>query len=279
MAGRWYATKETEWSDVINLCIYAPNWLVPVARPTGIGQPAPEPARSPATPAGPGKTAATGLHFRQTPHAGYIRRRPRHFRPVGTLRTSSTVLATLSLPLAAISMLGLPATIAAAGPTTAGPYLSSPKPVGTTRDKLGARTGATRPLSQVSAASTTLPHLRAFILAVLITFLAVLTAPSALMTTFSGGTAYPFDGTYHPELPVKKTSPTMVKLAAPGSIAAFGDATFLGAPGEHTRDIVGITLRQGYGQGYWAVGSGGGVFSYGDARFLGSWQLTTAPGK
>ena len=61
----------------------------------------------------------------------------------------------------------------------------------------------------------------------------------------------------------------MVKLAAPGSIAAFGDATFLGAPAGHTRDIVGIA-SSGYGQGYWALGSGGGVFSYGDARFLGS---------
>ncbi len=61
----------------------------------------------------------------------------------------------------------------------------------------------------------------------------------------------------------------MVRLAAPGSIAAFGDATFLGAPSEHTRDIVGITLA-GYGRGYWALGSGGAVFSYGDAHFLGS---------
>ncbi|MGD0809657.1 MAG: 3D domain-containing protein [Acidimicrobiales bacterium] len=177
-------------------------------------------------------------------------------------------MATLSLPLAAISMLGLPATIAAAGPTTAGSYLSSPKPVGTTRDKLGARTGATATLAGLSrvdhAVSPPSPHFGGADY-----LFGVADHPLGAHDYLSGGTAYPFDGTYHPELPVKRTSPAMVKLAAPGSIAAFGDATFLGAPGEHTRDIVGITLS-GLGRGYWAVGSGGGVFSYGDARFLGS---------
>ena len=86
----------------------------PGARPKGVGQPARDQLRSPAHAAWLGKTAAKGLHFRQAHQTWYVRRRPRHFRPVGTLRTSSTVLATLSLPLAAITMLGLPAAIAAA---------------------------------------------------------------------------------------------------------------------------------------------------------------------
>ena len=241
----------------------------PGARPKGIGQPAPGPVRSPASATGLDKTAAKGLHFRQAPHAGYIRRRPRHFRPVGTLRTSSTVLATLSLPLAAISVLGLPATIAAAGPARAATHVAAAKPVRGTARKGPARLTAQR------ATLIGFSRVGHFAAAASLRFgsdeylFGDAGYPFGGHDYLLGGAAYPFDATYHPQLPTKKTSPTMVKLAAPGSIAAFGDATLVGTPAEHARDIVGIT-SSGYGQGYWAVGSGGGVFSYGDARFLGS---------
>ena len=238
-------------------------------RPKGVGNPSPDPARSPALANVLGKTAAKGLHFRPSPQARHIRRRPRHFRPVGTLRTSSTVLATLSLPLAAISMLGLPATIAAAGPTRAATDRSAPKAVrGTARDKTARRAAVTPTLTAFShvdhPVASVGPHFGRddYLFEGTDYFFG---GHDYLL----GGTADHFDGPYRPQLPTKRRSPAMVKLAAPGSIAAFGDATFLGAPGEHTRDIVGITLS-GYGQGYWAVGEGGGVFSYGDARFLGS---------
>lgn len=241
----------------------------PGAPPKGIGQPAPEPARSPAHAAGLGKTAANGLHFRQAPHASYLRRRPRHFRPVGTLRTSSTVLATLSLPLAAISMLGLPATIAAAGPTRLATDMGAAYPVrGTARKGPARNTAGTATLTGFSRVDHPAAHMS-------LRFASEDYLFGDAGDSFEGhdyllgGAAYPFDGTYHPQLPTKQASPAMVKLAAPGSIAAFGDATFLGALAGHTRDIVGIA-SSGYGQGYWAVGSRGGVFSYGDARFLGS---------
>jgi 3D (Asp-Asp-Asp) domain-containing protein len=241
----------------------------PGARPKGIGQPALDAARSSAKQTGPGKTAARGLHFRQAPHAGYIRRRPRHFRPVGTLRTSSTVLATLSLPLAAISMLGLPATISAAGPTRPITDMASPKPV-----RAATRSGPARITERratlIGFSHADHPGAPASLRSASDDYLfADAGYPFGGRDDLRGGAAYPFDGTYHPRLSTKKASPTMVKLAAPGSIATFGDATLLGALAGHTRDIVGIA-SSGYGQGYWAVGSRGGVFSYGNARFLGS---------
>ncbi len=234
----------------------------PGAPPKGAGQPACKPAKSPAHAAWLGKTTATGLHFRQAHQARYVRRRPRHLRPVGTLRTSSTVLATLSLPLAAITMLGVPTAIAAPGPRQAATAMAAPNPLrGTVLHRPTRTTAASVTLTAFSRADHSV---------------------RAADDHFSGaddhfgGTEYPFDGAdypldgfYHPRLPTKSPSPAIVRLAAPGSIAAFGDATFLGAPGGQTRDIVGITLA-GYGRGYWALGSGGGVFSYGDAHFFGS---------
>jgi hypothetical protein len=238
------------------------------SRPKRVSRPTPEPAKAPAHAAPLGKTAAKGLHFRPAPQARYIRRRPRHFRPVGTLRTSSTVLATFSLPLAALSMLGLPATIAAAGPTRSAVYLAAPKPVrGKAGDKLAranaaatltAFTGVDHPVAPASSHSGGTDYV-----------FGGANYPFGVRNYLFGGPTYAFDGFYHLQLPTKKPKPAMVKLAAPGSIAAFGNATFLGAPAGHSRDIVGITVS-GSGQGYWAVGSGGGVFSYGDARFLGS---------
>jgi 3D (Asp-Asp-Asp) domain-containing protein len=238
------------------------------SRPKGVSRATREPAKAPAHAARLGKTAAKGLHFRQAPQARYIRRRPRHFRPVGTLRTSSTVLATLSLPLAALSMLGLPATIAAAGPTRSAVYLAAPKPVRVkARDKLAranaaatltAFTGVDHPVAPASSHSGGTDYV-----------FGGASYPFGGHDYLFGGPTYAFDGFYHLQLPTKKPKPAMVKLAAPGSIAAFGNATFLGAPAGHSRDIVGITVSDN-GQGYWAVGAGGGVFSYGDARFLGS---------
>ena len=227
----------------------------PGAPPKDNGQPACDPTKSPAHAAFLGKTTATGLHFRQARQTRYVRRRPRHLRPVGTLRISSTVLATLSLPLAAITMLGVPTAIAAPGPRHAATKMAALNPLrGTLRHRPAPTTAASVTLTAFSRAD----H------------------PVRVAGDHIGGSAYPFDGSdypfdgfYHPRLPTKSPSSAMVRLAAPGSIAAFGDATFLGAPGGHTRDIVGITLA-GYGRGYWALGSGGGVFSYGDAHFLGS---------
>ena len=239
------------------------------APPQGTGQPACEPAKSPAQAALLGKTPATGLHFRQARKTRYVRRRPRHLRPVGTLRTSSTVLATLSLPLAAITMLGVPTAIAAPGPRYAAAETAAPSPLRGTVPHRPARTTASS--VALTAFSRTDHPVRA-----------ALNHFGSAAYPFSGtdyhfgrtdypfdGVDYPFDGFYDPRLATKSPSPAMVRLAAPGSIAAFGDATFLGAPSGHTRDIVGITLA-GYGRGYWALGSGGGVFSYGDAHFLGS---------
>jgi len=226
------------------------------APPQRVGQLAWQPSKSPARAAAFSGTAPKGLHFRQ---ASYLRRRPRHLRPVGTLRTSSTVLATLCLPLAAISILGLPTAIAAPAPGQAVTHGTVPNPV-----------RATKRAPRSTAAKATLT-----------TFSRVDHPVGAAGRHFDGaqypfdGAAYPFDGyyyprvSYYPRLTTRKPSRAMVRLPAPGSIAAFGDASFLGAPGEQTRDIVGITLS-GNGRGYWAVGSGGGVFSYGDARFLGS---------
>lgn len=233
----------------------------PGAPPKGAGQPACEPAKSPAHAAWLGKTTATGLHFRQASQTRYVRRRPRHLRSVGTLRTSSTVLATLSLPLAAITMLGVPTAIAAPGPRHAA-EMAAPNPLrGTVRHRPARTTAASVTLTAFShgdhAVRAAGDHFGGA------------AYPFSGADYHFGGTDYPFDGFYHPRLPTKSSSRAMVRLAAPGSIAAFGDATFLGAPGGHTRDIVGITLA-GYGRGYWALGSGGGVFSYGDAHFLGS---------
>ena len=73
------------------------------------------------------------------------------------------------------------------------------------------------------------------------------------------GVEYPFDGFYHPRLATKSPRSSMVRLAAPGSIAAFGDATFLGAPGGHTprhrRDHAGRLRARVLGLGFrrWRV--------------------------
>src|SRR5579863_3553184 len=99
------------------------------AAPRGAGQPGSGPAKSPAHAAWLGKTTAPGLHFRQDRQTRYVRRRPRHLRPVGTLRTSSTVLATLSLPLAAITMLGVPTAIASPGTGYAATEMAAPSQV------------------------------------------------------------------------------------------------------------------------------------------------------
>jgi len=242
------------------------------ARPKGIGPLAPEPAKRAPQGASVGKTEATGLHFRQARQARqatYVRRRPRHFRPVGTLRTSSTVLATLSVPLAALTMLGLPAAAAAPGPMHAATPMAGPGPVrGTPRAQPARSPAAAAALTAFSRADHPGRAASQQFDGSDYSFGGNHYLFGGNHYLFGGGT-YPFEGSYHPRLPTKTLGPAMVKLAAPGSIAAFGDATFLRAPGGHVRDIVGITAAR-YGRGYWAVGPGGGVFSYGDAHFLGS---------
>jgi hypothetical protein len=57
-------------------------------------------------------------------------------------------------------------------------------------------------------------------------------------------------------------------------VFAFGDATFVGSiPGlpraPVVSDVVGVVATPD-NQGYWMVGSDGGVFAFGDATFVGS---------
>ncbi len=54
-----------------------------------------------------------------------------------------------------------------------------------------------------------------------------------------------------------------------GSIAAFGDARALGAPGRRAPDLVGIALSPDR-RGYWAIAASGAIFAYGDAKLYGS---------
>src|SRR5271170_695150 len=200
------------------------------APPKGAGQPACGPAKSPAHAAWLSKTTATGLHFRQAHQTWYVRRRPRHLRPVGTLRTSSTVLATLSLPLAAITMLGVPTAIAAPGPGYAATGMAAPRPLRGTEPHRPART--TRSSVALTAFSRADQPVRAAL-----DHFGRSAYPFSGTDYHFGATEYPFDGVeypfagfYHPRLATKSPSRAMVRLAAPGSIAAFGDATFLGAP-------------------------------------------------
>jgi 3D (Asp-Asp-Asp) domain-containing protein len=56
----------------------------------------------------------------------------------------------------------------------------------------------------------------------------------------------------------------------PGAVAGFGAAGDDGGPGSGiAKPIVGMAVTPD-GHGYWVVGSDGGVFSFGDARFFGS---------
>jgi 3D (Asp-Asp-Asp) domain-containing protein len=56
----------------------------------------------------------------------------------------------------------------------------------------------------------------------------------------------------------------------PGAVAGFGAAGDDGGPGSGiAKPIVGMAVTPD-GHGYWVVGSDGGIFSFGDARFFGS---------
>ena len=55
-----------------------------------------------------------------------------------------------------------------------------------------------------------------------------------------------------------------------GSVFAYGDARFLGAPGGNLRQPIADLAATPSGQGYWLAGEDGGVFAYGDAPFAGS---------
>ncbi len=97
------------------------------------------------------KPRLRGSIFAKAGQTRYLRRRPRHLRPVGTLRTSSTVLATLSLPLAAITMLGVPTAIAAPGPGYAAVETAAPSPLrGTVPPRLARTTAASATLMAFS---------------------------------------------------------------------------------------------------------------------------------
>lgn len=71
--------------------------------------------------------------------------------------------------------------------------------------------------------------------------------------------------------------PPRARVRAPGSITAFGDARFVGAPGPGGKDLVGIAVAPN-GKGYWAVDSAGTVFTYGDAASYGSLSPARAAG-
>lgn len=222
------------------------------APPKTAGQPVCGPAKSPAHAAWLSKTTVTGLHFRQDRQTRYVRRRPRHLRPVGTLRTSSTVLATLSLPLAAITMLGVPTAIAAPGPGYAATEMAAPSPLRGTVPHRSAR------VTTSSVALTAFSRAHQPVRAALDHFGRATYPFSGTDYHFGGadylfdGVEYPFDGFYHPRLATKSPRSSMVRLAAPGSIAAFGDATFLGAPGGHTATSSGSRWQAtGEGTGPW----------------------------
>ena len=55
-----------------------------------------------------------------------------------------------------------------------------------------------------------------------------------------------------------------------GGVFAYGDATFLGAPGGNLRRPIADLAATPSGKGYWVAGQDGGVFAYGDAPFVGS---------
>lgn len=69
--------------------------------------------------------------------------------------------------------------------------------------------------------------------------------------------------------PLVRQHPAVRSLSLPGSIAAFGDAPFFGAPGPDARGLTGIAVLPS-GAGYWAVDKAGDVFAYGQAPYLGS---------
>jgi hypothetical protein len=66
----------------------------------------------------------------------------------------------------------------------------------------------------------------------------------------------------------------MVTSAA--QVSAFGSDTSFGPEGALALNgpIVGTTAARD-GQGYWLVGSDGGIFAFGDASFYGSAQTAT----
>jgi 3D (Asp-Asp-Asp) domain-containing protein len=66
------------------------------------------------------------------------------------------------------------------------------------------------------------------------------------------------------------SSPTVPgpRADAPGMVGAFA-ASYAGSPAEVAAPLVGAAATPS-GRGYWLVGADGGVFSFGDAAFLGS---------
>ena len=68
----------------------------------------------------------------------------------------------------------------------------------------------------------------------------------------------------------------MIAVSATGAVSTFGNAQFYGsmAGTKLTAPMVGIVATAS-GHGYWLVAKDGGVFSFGDATFLGA--QATAP--
>ena len=104
----------------------------------------------------------------------------------------------------------------------------------------------------------------------LTTFLAVLTTLLAVRDYLFGGAAYPFDGSYHPRLPAKKAEPCHGQAGSTGFDRCFRGRHLAGSARAGTRETSSASLRRGTGKGTGPLAPRGGVFSYGDARFLGS---------
>ena len=73
-----------------------------------------------------------------------------------------------------------------------------------------------------------------------------------------------------PNLALASTTQPAAQQQSQGAVAPFGDAQSFGSPSPSASNpLVGIDSTPD-GKGYWLAGSGGGVFSYGDAGFFGS---------